>query len=459
MDINRDHQDINKEISKQILLGIVSILLIPILLIIILMTEQMSYQKKIEGFMGNHTNGIAQVLANSINYLDTSGPNNEFSIKDLEWNKIFPSDTESFYILIDTKGELIYKSKGYGLDANHIKKIIDSDDYILEDNWYTEEFISAKSEITKDGQVLANLVILSKNVIMSSKHKQFQFFSMIVLLIGSIIWFKLLYKVYDSIISRYIWISDSYKKVNYEKKIYLEKYLRSEKLVTMGRFASGIAHEIGNPLSSIISSTQILKKYELNEKEKNDYYDKILNDSKKIDVLIKEFLDFRKYKDEAKIKVNINDIISESIDNISDNKKKDNVELIMDLSKNLPGIIADKDRICMAFTNIIQNAYQAIDGNGFIHIRTLKLEKGIRIRIRDSGHGVKEEDMEKIFDPFFTTKDVGNGFGLGLFICMQIIHSHNGTISVDSNYGEGTIFTIDLSLEKEEYGGEENANY
>lgn len=281
-------------------------------------------------------------------------------------------------------------------------------------------------------------------------HNQFRLFAILGILISTIIIFKIFFKVSDLIISQYVGISDSYKKVNHEKEVYMDKYLRSEKLVTMGRFASGIAHEIGNPLSSIISSAQILKKYKLSKEEQTEYINKILNDSQKIDGLLHEFLDFRKHKSEAKIKVNINDVIKESIDNISDDKKKDNIQLAMDFSKKLPDIILDKDRMSIVFTNIIQNAYQSIDGEGFIHVRTLKLDNRIRIRISDSGHGIKKEDMEKIFDPFFTTKDVGKGFGLGLFVCSQIIHSHQGSISVDSNYGEGTVFTIDLSLSKEE---------
>ncbi|WP_176461702.1 sensor histidine kinase [Anaeromicrobium sediminis] len=459
MNINKNHKGINKEFSNQILLGMISILLIPILLIILLMTQQMSYHKKMESFISNYGKEITDVVANNINYFISNDESNKFSIKDIDWDKLIPDDTDNIYIIVDIKRNLIYRSKGFELDSNHIKQILNSHNYAIKNNGYNDDqFIFVTSEISKDGQVLGTLIILSKDVNLSSNYKQFQLFSILGLLIGVIISFKLLYKVSDSIISRYVSINDSYKKVNHEKEIYLEKYLRSEKLVTMGRFASGIAHEIGNPLSSIISSTQILKKYELSEEEKTDYYDKILNDSKKIDLLIKEFLDFRKYKDEAKIKVNINDIICESIDNISDNKKNHKVELIMDLSKSLPHIIADKSRISMAFTNIIQNAYQSIHDKGFIHIRTLKFEDGIRIRIRDSGHGIKEEDMKKIFDPFFTTKDVGKGFGLGLFICMQIIHSHNGTISVHSNYGEGTIFTIDLNLDKEGSGEKENTN-
>lgn len=451
MPMGKKHKYIYKEFSKQILLGIVSTLIIPILIIVILMAEQMSYHRKVEKVMDLKEREITQILTNNIYHFINNDRYGNFSMETIEWDKIIPKNENRIYIIVDNKGKLIYKSQSHELTSNNIRQIINSDNLNFKNNSYNnKKYGFTKSKISKDGQVVGNLFLLSKNELLSSNYKGFQYFSILVLLVGSIIWFKLLYKVYDSIISRYALISDSYKKVNYEKEIYLEKYLRSEKLVTMGRFASGIAHEIGNPLSSIISSVQILKRYELGEDEKYNYYEKILNDSKKIDVLIKEFLDFRKYKDEAKAKDNINDIVCGAIDNISDDKKTNKVEIIMDLSKNLPNIIVDKNRISMAFTNIIQNAYQAIEGKGFIHIRTLKSEGGIRIRIRDSGHGIKKEDMKKIFDPFFTTKDVGNGFGLGLFICMQIIHSHNGTISVDSNYGEGTVFTIDLNLEKEE---------
>ncbi|MDM8534925.1 ATP-binding protein [Clostridiaceae bacterium HSG29] len=280
----------------------------------------------------------------------------------------------------------------------------------------------------------------------STQNVNIQRYIIIGIFIISAVVFKVFFKASDIIMSKYINISDNYKKVNKEKNEYQNKYLRTEKLITMGRFASGIAHEIGNPLSSIISSVEILKTYELSEDEKYDYFNKISNDSEKIDRLLSEFLDFRKHEEKSKTKTDINKIILESIENVSDDKKRDEIEIVMDFSKSIPNLNVDKERIKIVFTNIIQNAYQAIDGEGFIHIRTLLVNNGVRIRISDTGTGIKPEDIKNIFDPFFTTKDVGNGFGLGLFICSQIVHSHSGTIKVDSNLGQGTTFTIELGI-------------
>lgn len=268
------------------------------------------------------------------------------------------------------------------------------------------------------------------------------FFSVVII-------FKAFFKVFDLIVRHYVNINDNYKQANYEKELYYDKFIRSEKLVTMGRFASGIAHEIGNPLSSIMSSIDILKEYPMNEKQRVDYYDQILRDSQKIDMLLQEFLDFRKQENRPKTEGNINSLIKEAIDEISEDRRKEGIDLHLDLSNSLPMLIMDPERMKIVFVNIIQNAYQAIENDGYIHIRTIKLESGIRIRISDSGAGIEESVITQIFDPFFTTKEVGAGFGLGLFMCSQIITQHHGTIKVDSTHGQGTIFTIDLFSKKE----------
>lgn len=424
-----------KQLLIQFSIGLVSIVIIPILVILLLLSEQTNLKSMNHQLSQQHLADTHYILNQKIEDVLVNNTNLTSDLLDIKWEEYLPKEIVDEYLIIDNKYNLIYSP----LDNERIKEL---DKTELEENFI--------SEIKLEDSLLGYVLIVSKESLMQTERSYFYLLILIPLIIGSILFFKLMHQGFHILSTYYHDIHQSYVQASYEKDVYLDKYLRSERLVNMGRFASGIAHEIGNPLSSIISSTEILKQYDLNSQEKDQYYNQILSDSYKIDNLIKEFLDFRKHKAEIKTKGNINEIILSAIQELPTLFKNQDIELITDLAKDLPDIIVDESRIQMVFTNLIKNAYQSIDGKGFIQVRTLNIENGIRIRIRDSGKGISLEDMEKIFTPFFTTKDVGEGFGLGLFITMQIIHAHNGKLRVESNIDRGSIFTIDLISEREE---------
>jgi two-component system, NtrC family, sensor kinase len=133
-----------------------------------------------------------------------------------------------------------------------------------------------------------------------------------------------------------------------------------------------------------------------------------------------------------------------------------NIKVTMDLDDQLPMVILDPSQIERVFLNLIINAADAMNGNGELTLST-KLNRTkacIEISVQDTGHGISEENMEKIFDPFFTTKETGHGVGLGLAISYGIIKDHNGNISVESEEGKGTTFTVSFPLTKVENGTE-----
>jgi signal transduction histidine kinase len=117
---------------------------------------------------------------------------------------------------------------------------------------------------------------------------------------------------------------------------------------------------------------------------------------------------------------------------------------------DLPCIFANPQQLNQVFANILINASQAIEKNGEIRIETQHLEDCIRIRISDNGSGIAEKNLERIFDPFFTTKDTGKGTGLGMHIAFRIVKKHRGDIQVESRVGEGTTFSIQLPLNREQ---------
>jgi two-component system NtrC family sensor kinase len=125
-----------------------------------------------------------------------------------------------------------------------------------------------------------------------------------------------------------------------------------------------------------------------------------------------------------------------------------NIQIVKDLEERLPPIVLDPSQMQQVFMNIIINAAEAMDGNGGLNLATRfdRVDRFIEAEFKDTGHGISEENMERIFDPFFTTKEVGHGTGLGLAISYGIVKEHNGTISVQSEVGNGTTFVVRLPV-------------
>jgi two-component system NtrC family sensor kinase len=131
-----------------------------------------------------------------------------------------------------------------------------------------------------------------------------------------------------------------------------------------------------------------------------------------------------------------------------------NIKVVMELDDQLPMVILDPSQIERVFLNLIINAADAMNGNGQLTLSTNlnRTKTCIEINVQDTGHGITEENMEKIFDPFFTTKETGHGVGLGLAISYGIVKDHNGNISVESEVGKGTTFTVSFPLTKVKNG-------
>jgi signal transduction histidine kinase len=226
-----------------------------------------------------------------------------------------------------------------------------------------------------------------------------------------------------------------------------EELVQSKKLAALGTMLAGVAHEVNNPLSNIPSSCEILLE-ELDQADKEfqrTLLRKVLDQVERARSLILNLLEFSRTKELRLEKVNLKDLVEKTLGSLL-GQKPEHVRLTVELDKNL-NIFAQPDKLEQAFTNLISNAFQAIDGEGEVGVRAFGRANGtIKIRISDSGRGIPEQDLSKIFDPFFTTKDVGKGTGLGLFITHDIILRHKGTIHVKSAPAKGTTFTITLPV-------------
>jgi len=235
-----------------------------------------------------------------------------------------------------------------------------------------------------------------------------------------------------------------------EMKKMEENIGRSEKLASLGRLAAGIAHEIANPLTSIFSFVQILKESE-EDQFKKESLETVHFHINRISDILKQLSGFtRMPKGEVK-ECNINEIIEASVNIIYFDKKAKGVSITKDLSADLSRYpcVCDANQLSQVFVNLILNAIDSMPDGGKLMVRSMPKDGNIIIQFEDTGLGIQKEELSKIFDPFYTTKEKGTG--LGLAVSYDIIKKMNGNITVESEVGKGSIFTITIPCKVREY--------
>ncbi len=243
------------------------------------------------------------------------------------------------------------------------------------------------------------------------------------------------------------------------KEFTRKKIMESEKLALIGQLSANVAHELNNPLQGIVTYSHLLLESKPAEDTENDSLQKIVIQANRCRDIIRGLLDFSRQRKPDKILCDINDVLKGCISLLEKQAQFQNIQIIYDLQADLPKAIIDPSQIERVFINLLVNAAEAMDGNGRLTLLTRfdPSERFIELEFADSGHGISRENLEKIFDPFFTTKDTGHGVGLGLAISYGIVKEHNGTISVESEIGKGTTFTVRLPVTVEESVSNEQA--
>jgi PAS domain S-box-containing protein len=241
-----------------------------------------------------------------------------------------------------------------------------------------------------------------------------------------------------------------------EQKFLEEHLMQAQKLESIGTLAAGLAHEVGNPLTSISSLVQVLQRSTEDEftREKLEL---IRHQITRISKIIRDLVDFsRPSKYEIK-PTDINKSVEEALGIVKVGKKAKGVDFRLDLKENLPALPLVADQIEQVFINILLNALDAISEKGGsgetwqgeISVRTSMNEENVMVTIEDNGKGIPERDLSKVFEPFFTTKNLGEGTGLGLWVSYGIVKSFGGDLQVESQLGEGSKFTITLPIHTE----------
>jgi PAS domain S-box-containing protein len=233
-----------------------------------------------------------------------------------------------------------------------------------------------------------------------------------------------------------------------ERKQIDEKLIVTDRLASIGELASGIAHELNNPLTSVIGFSELLLKKDIPEDVREEL-DIIYSEAQRAVQVMKNLLSFARKHHPKKEKVKLNEIIEKVLELRTYEEKVSNIKVIRNFDNVLPEIDADYFQLQQVFFNIVVNAEHAMieaHGRGVLTITTEKKGNSVRISIADSGPGISQQNLSHIFDPFFTTKEVGKGTGLGLSICHGIITAHGGQIYAKSKQDKGAIFIVELPV-------------
>jgi two-component system, NtrC family, sensor kinase len=226
--------------------------------------------------------------------------------------------------------------------------------------------------------------------------------------------------------------------------------IQSEKLSAVGEFVAGVAHELNNPLTSVIGFAELLKQADLHPKHRG-YLQYIVKSTERCHKIVQGLLSFARQHPPERVLINVNDMVGDVLEILAYEMRTSNIEIEREFDTKVPKILGDSHQLQQVILNILNNARQAIEThspNGRIRISTEATASHVRIIFDDNGPGITAENLNKIFDPFFTTKPIGKGTGLGLSLCYGIVREHGGTISAHSPAGRGATFVIELPAQK-----------
>lgn len=232
---------------------------------------------------------------------------------------------------------------------------------------------------------------------------------------------------------------------------------RAEKLAAVGRLASGVVHEINNPLATISACAEALETrvtegvFDVSPEVEDlrEYLSLIRSEAFRCKNITNGLLDFSRARTGNRAPIDVALTIKSSARLITHQKRGENIEIKCELDENLPAVNADEGQMQQAIIALATNAIDAMPGGGTLTLRASSQNGRVVIEVQDTGHGIAPEDLPKVFEPFFTTKEIGKGTGLGLAVCYGIVTEHGGRLAVRSNVGAGTTFTMYLPIHKQ----------
>lgn len=224
--------------------------------------------------------------------------------------------------------------------------------------------------------------------------------------------------------------------------------VQSEKLSAIGQFVAGVAHELNNPLTSVVGFADLLQ-HTLVDPKHQSYVNHIAKAATRCHKIVSNLLSFSRQHEPERVSVQLNKLTEEVVEILAYDLRTSNITLVKEYAPTLPPILGDSHQLQQVILNVINNARQALEAfrhDGKITLRTGATASHVWLRIIDNGPGISRENVSRIFDPFFTTKPQGKGTGLGLSLCYGIMQEHRGRIRAESQPGVGTEFILELPI-------------
>jgi two-component system, NtrC family, sensor kinase len=262
------------------------------------------------------------------------------------------------------------------------------------------------------------------------------------------------------VIATCIWFANSFLIDRFEESVEKSEELRTQlfhasKLASVGELATGVAHEINNPLAVVIAASGVIRDLFNPEFGLEPAPEKVLKEIDNIDsavfrarTITRQLLDYgRKYEPTLE-PCNVNRILDEVIGGLKEREfQVRGIDIVREYDPGLPDILLDHDKIRQVFLNLINNAGDAMPQGGSVTVTTRRHQGTVKVSVKDTGSGIFADRMDQIFNPFFTTKEVGKGTGLGLSVSLNIVESLGGSIEVQSIEGAGSVFTVTLPIQ------------
>jgi two-component system NtrC family sensor kinase len=241
------------------------------------------------------------------------------------------------------------------------------------------------------------------------------------------------------------------KKLDDETRDLYHQLLQAEKMAALGQTISGVAHELNNPLATILSWAERLSQKPTIDVSVRRGLDTILSESERAARIVRNLLTFARKRQTTRAMVDVNQVVRETLALRAYEQRVTNISVIDALAAGLPQVFADGHQVQQVLLNLIINAEQAMlsaHGRGVVVVRTWHdaEQEAVILEINDDGPGIPEDLQPKIFDPFFTTKEVGQGTGLGLTVAYAIVQEHGGRIRIESRPGSGASFYVELPV-------------
>jgi len=239
-------------------------------------------------------------------------------------------------------------------------------------------------------------------------------------------------------------IRDITARVMFERQVH-----QADKLVTVGQLAAGVAHEINNPMASILTCAEGLLRSDMTaEADQREYLDIIRSSARRCKMITQKLLDYAAAPTLFMTTVPLRDVLKEAVGLLHFEASRRKVKLSLELPPNLPPIVGSKDALIQVFVNLILNSLESAQDGGYVELEGEADPESVHIYVHDDGSGIREEDFHRVFDPFFTTKPSGTSSGLGLSVSQGIVKQHDGTIAVVKHHAHKTSIRVSLPIGK-----------